>query len=139
MNNDEFLKRLSEVSEWCRPTITQADPRRGRRGRKSYEEIEWEENEEEALGEEIHMGPNETIPPMLTKIKHEVKNCEDCGRLCQGRRVEMRMCSYPRDHFRQHCKFCGLTKNPLTGKFDLKQGVELQNTFKKYWYNLEKK
>lgn len=139
MKQEEFLQRLSEVAEWCRPTITQADPRRNKRGRKSLEELEWEENEAEALGEEVRSGPNETIPPMVTRIKHQPIDCPDCGKTVKGRCVQFRQCSYPVEHFRQHCKACDLWRNPFTGQFDLEQGSQLQNTFRNYWYNRMKK
>jgi hypothetical protein len=139
MDEKQFLQKLSEVAHWERPKVSAADPRRPKRGRKSAEEMEWEENEEEMIGEELIVGPNETVPPVLTKLKPIAKICEDCGILAENRRVEIRMCSYPIEHFRHHCKACGLTKSPITGVFELKQGVELQNTFKKYWYNRAKK
>jgi hypothetical protein len=135
MDEKQFLERLSEVAHWERPKISAPDPRRPKRGRRSAEEIEEEENELAMIGEEIQTGPNDTVPPVLTKIKPIAKICEDCGIMAQNRRVEIRKSSYPVEHFRHHCKACGLTKSPITGRFELKQGVELQNIFKKYWYN----
>lgn len=139
MDEKQFLEKLSEVAHWERPKVSAADPRRPKRGRRSAEEVEWEENEEEMLGEDLIVGPNDTVPPVLTKIKPLAKLCEDCGILTENRRVEIRLCGFPQDHFRHHCKNCKLTKSPITGRFELTQGPELQNTFKKYWYNRLKK
>lgn len=140
MDEKEFLERLSEVAEWTRPKIGRADPRRPKRpGRRTREEIDWDLNEEAMEGEEIQTGPNLTVAPQLTKLKPVINICDDCGRQCENRRVEIRLCGYPQDHFRHHCKACGLTKNPFTGRFDLEQGIELQNIFRKYWYNRQKK
>lgn len=119
MDEKEFLERLTEVAHWERPKINAADPRRIKRGRKSVEELEWEENEEQLLGQEIQTGPNDTVPPIVTKLKYQKTQCPDCDRTVEGRCVQMRYCVSNKGHWRENCVTCGFYRDPRTGEFTL--------------------
>lgn len=135
MKQDEFLARLSELTEWEIPKVGPSGcALKPHRGRKSQEEKEWEENEEEAIGLPIKTGPNETIPPKIVKIKNQCKLCEDCQEVVENRLRTKRQVDYPTRHWREKCS-CGIHRNPNTGCWDLKNNQELQDAFRKYLLN----
>ena len=139
MKQDEFLARLSELVEWEIPKVgPSGNAKPAKRGRKSQEEIEWEENEEEALDLPLQSGPNTTIPPLVTKIKNQCKLCEDCGEICENRIVTKRLLDYPERHWRERCS-CGIHKDPNTGTFTLRTNQELQDAFRKYLVSKQNK
>lgn len=132
MKQEEFLARLSELVEWTIPKVgPSGNPKIKKPGRKSQEEIEWEENEEEALDLPLKTGPNETIPPIITKIKNQCKLCEDCNEVVENRVVTKRLLDWPARHWREKCS-CGIHKDPNTGEFCLRNNQELQDAFRKY-------
>lgn len=66
----------------------------------------------------VKKGEPEALP-VLEKILHEPKQCEDCGRRVKDRRVEIKRSQFPEPHWREHCVNCSLWRNPETNKFDL--------------------
>lgn len=135
MDQEEFLRRLSEVSEWHRP---QTGPNGQPSTRKGYqvklvphpgaiteEELaEMSDQEAQAYYEQLvawrEQQPNLSVPPEIVKVKHQPTNCDDCGRLCpEGRRVERKLHQTAQPHWREYCTTCELYKDPHTGKFDL--------------------
>jgi hypothetical protein len=119
MDEKLFLQRLSEVAEWHRPKVAESDPRRPKKGRRSAEEIEWEQNEQATVGEELTVGPNSTVPPIITRIKYPKESCSDCGKIVEGRCVQIRYCTSNRPHIRENCLACGFHKDPRTGEFTM--------------------
>ena len=121
MDDKEFRRRLSEVAEWRIPKTEQETSiaAKRKRGRKSAEE------EYMALREEIFQqefdGINNTIPPMLTKIKAKAKDCEDCGKHCEnGRQIEAKLHTKGvKQAWRKKCLTCNRFENPFTGEFNL--------------------
>lgn len=125
MKDKDFRDLLSQVADWRIPeTITGTKDGKAkkirRRGRPSAEDLFLEQQEQEFLN--THGGINETFPPQLTKLKTAAVNCEDCGKHCpNGRKTDLklyrnRQCSA----WRERCQECGLTRDPHTGKFELK-------------------
>jgi hypothetical protein len=135
MNNDEFLKRLSEVAEWYRPqtgpngcysvnknaklrkiehpgTVTEAELA-------AMDEDEVQEYYEQLMAWRESQ-PNELVPPEIKKLKIQSKDCEDCHRHCpEGRQVQSKICSTGQPHWRTSCVTCGLYRDPATGQFTL--------------------
>jgi hypothetical protein len=135
MNNDEFLKRLSEVSEWYRPqTGPQGQPSvsKGRAkpiplhpGAITAEELD--EMSEEAVTEYYDQliawreaQPNASVPPEILRLKPYARTCEDCNKSCDStRRVECKQYITGKEHWREYCNYCELFKDPRTNKFSV--------------------
>jgi hypothetical protein len=120
LTDDEFKKKLSEVAEWVIPETPRETSlnQKKKRGRKSAEEEFQEAHEEIFL--EIHEGRNPTYPPMITRVKCQPVDCEDCGKHCEnGRRMEIKQYDTNRIHWRKRCVTCEKNENPWTGEFDL--------------------
>ena len=135
MNNEEFLKKLSEVAEWVRPqTGPNGHPSiaKGKNykppehpGPITEEELDaMTETEAEQYYKQLmawrESQPNNSVPPEITQLKIQAVDCEDCGQHCEnGRRVETRLCSTGQPHWRTRCQVCDRYKDPATGKFTL--------------------
>jgi hypothetical protein len=148
MNNDEFLKRLSEVAEWYRPhtgpngaasvnkraklcriehpgTVTEAELA-------AMDEEEITEYYERLLAWR-EAQPNASVPPEIKKLKIQAVDCEDCGRHCaEGRRVQSKICNSGQPHWRTSCVTCELYRDPATGKFTL-NSRDVQNYLMLYY------
>lgn len=156
MEDQEFIAKLSQLAEWHRPQIgPNGQPSQSKRIKfleKIYQEQEAEEDEDSDLDpeEELAEDPedpedqkpkrkyqppkfNPNIPPEIKTVKHTPLPCEDCGRICEGRRVEHRLLISPERHWRSRCDACGLTKDPNTGKYDLKYNRNIQDAYKKFF------
>jgi hypothetical protein len=135
MNNEEFLKRLTEVSEWHRPHLGPNGCYSVAKG-KTVKTVEHPgaitEAELEAMTEhEVKVyydqlmawreaQPNESVQPEITKVKVQAIDCPDCGRHCpEGRRTERKLHESGSRHWREQCKECQMFKDPLTGEFTL--------------------
>lgn len=134
MNEKDFLDKLTELTEWEYPKIgpNGCESVVKKKGRRSIEEIEWDENEEEMIGEEVVVSDNDTLPPKIVKLKPHVELCPDCGKLCENRIVESRMNHKPVVHWRTKCSVCKNYKDPFTGKFDMNDNIKMQSTFRSY-------
>ncbi len=63
---------------------------------------------------------NPTQGVKIKKLKHEYKSCEDCGKICQDRRVWKRIVLNPVEpHWRETCSSCNLTRHPETKDFSV--------------------
>lgn len=138
MNNDEFLKRLSEVSEWHRPQTgpsgaasvnkrTQAKRSALHPGNITQAQLDLMTDEEaqdyyDRLVAWREAQPNPSVPPQIKRLKIAAVDCEDCGRHCpNGRRVESKVCTTGQPHWRTQCHECELYRDPATGEFTLPQ------------------
>jgi hypothetical protein len=134
MNNELFLKRLSEVAEWTRPQTGPSGAKSiNKRAKEAPEHpgpiselelAEMTDTEAEQYYERLmawrESQPNNSVPPEITQLKIQPVDCEDCGQHCEnGRRVETRLCSTGRPHWRTRCQVCDRYKDPATGKFTL--------------------
>ncbi len=135
MNNDKFLKRLSEVAEWHRPHLGPNGCYSVAKG-KTVKTVEHPgaitELELEAMTDwEVQQyydqlmawqesQPNESVPPEIVKVKVQAVDCEDCGRYCEhGRRTQRKLHENIQRHWREFCTECEQFKNPETGRFDI--------------------
>jgi len=63
----------------------------------------------------------EAAPPILAKVHHRPKPCEDCERIVCDRHQMFRYHNsvkhYP--HWRVTCRSCNLVCNPHSGRYDL--------------------
>ena len=142
MNNDEFLRRLSEVSEWYRPqTGTGGQPivSKGRAravpehpGPITQEELDLMTDE---AAQEYYdklmlwreAQPNASVPPEILKLKTYAIKCQDCGKGCDSTRlVECRRYIAGRDHWREYCNYCECFRDPRTGEFTIKREASAQ-------------
>jgi hypothetical protein len=134
MNNELFLKRLSEVSEWHRPQT-------GPNGAKSVNKRAKDEPQHPGPVTELELDemsdqeaqdyydqlmawrsvqPNNSVPPEIIKLKTQAVDCGDCGRHCpDGRRVESKLCTTGQKHWRTRCQACDRYQDPATGEFTL--------------------
>jgi len=141
MDETLFRAKLSEISEWDIPVVSSGGsdkkPTDRRRGPRPFVEREWDQNEEDAIGEPIQTGPNDTVPPRILKIKPITKACEDCDQTVTDRVVEYAHYTKPARHWREKCSVCKKTRNPFTNEFDL-QGFASGNVFRNYALKLER-
>ena len=121
MDQQEFLRKLSEVAEWKIPENEQETSANAKkkRGRKSDEELYQEAHEE--IFNEIHGGVNPTKSPLLLKVKYKKETCEHCGNDCpNGRHVQTKLIEgKEKKAWRSYCSACDKYSNPYTGEFDL--------------------
>jgi hypothetical protein len=54
----------------------------------------------------------------VSKIHHEPKPCDDCGKTVENRCMTIRKNQMPQPHWKITCTACKLIKNPDTGKFE---------------------
>jgi len=141
MDETLFRAKLTEVAEWDIPVISSGgetkSPKDRRRGPRSHEELEWEDNEGDAIGQPIKTGPNDSVPPRILKVKHQAMPCDGCERIVEGRVVEIRLIQNPVPHLREKCNLCKKMKNPNNGIFEL-DGYNSGNVFRNYALKLER-
>lgn len=133
MDQKEFLKRLSELVEWEIPTVGpngQTSTRRSKVKAISSEDYDWADDADIEFELEPD-GPNATLGPRIIRIKNQMRACEDCDKIIDGRVVTKRRLDYPVMHWREKCS-CGLHRDPNTGQFTLKDNVPIQTAWKKY-------
>jgi hypothetical protein len=120
MDNEEFLKKLSELTEWHRPEFGPNGSKSVSKRTKDVPEIieecvdELEENKESEP-----QGPNESVPPVIIRLKPQKRNCDDCECVVTDRRVERKLHHTNKPHWREYCTACKLYKDPRTGRFEL--------------------
>ena len=134
MNNDEFLKRLSEVAEWHRPQCgpngavsinkraKNAPQHPGPITQTELDEMTDEQAQDyyDQLMEYKASLPNDGVPPEIIKLKSLATDCTDCGQHCpNGRRTESKISIIGKHHWRTKCLACNLYKDPATNKFTL--------------------
>lgn len=137
MNNDEFLRRLSELAEWHRPQTGpggQASISKGRAravpvhpGPITQEELDLMTDEAaqdyyDRLMTWREAQPNASVPPEIIKLKTYARKCEDCNKSCDSnRRVECKLYLTGREHWREYCTACELFRDPRTKEFSIKR------------------
>jgi hypothetical protein len=142
MNNDEFLKRLSEVAEWYRPqTGPQGQPSVSKGRAKPIPEhpgpiteAELDEMTEEAVTEYYDQliawreaQPNQSVPPEILRLKPYARTCEDCRQSCDSTRcVERKLYVTGVKHWREYCNYCERFRDPRTGEFSVKREASAQ-------------
>jgi hypothetical protein len=142
MNNDEFLKRLSEVAEWYRPqTGPQGQPSVSKGRAKpipehpgAITEAELDEMTEEAVTEYYEQliawreaQPNASVPPEILRLRPYARKCEDCNKACDStRRVECKQYVTVVRHWREYCNYCERFRDPRTGEFSVKREASAQ-------------
>lgn len=67
----------------------------------------------------INKSINASVPPILRKILHTKRRCEDCPRTVKNRVVEAHMVFYPVRHWLQKCTKCDVFLNHRTGRYEL--------------------
>lgn len=82
-------------------------------------------------GEEFLIDPkdNPTLGCAIDCIHPKTEACEDCGNIVTDRVVYIKVCDFPKPHWRESCQACKKTRNPVTGEFDL-TSVEASNTYR---------
>jgi hypothetical protein len=142
MNNDEFLKRLSEVSEWYRPqTGPQGQPSVSKGRAKPIPEHpgpiteeELDEMTEEAVTEYYEQllawreaQPNASVPPEILRLKPYARKCEDCNKSCDSTRlVECKQYTTGVRHWREYCNYCEKFRDPRTNEFTVSRQASAQ-------------
>lgn len=142
MDNELFLKKLSELAEWHRPqTGPQGFPSVKRGTEKASvpkppplteEELdEMSDSEVEAYYEKLikwrESLPNDSVPPEILKLKCAEKPCDDCGQhLTEQRKVESKKYDSAGGHWRTRCVNCTKYQHPLTKEFSISQGASHQ-------------
>lgn len=142
MNKDEFLKRLSEVSEWHIPMLGPNGCYSVSKGRASKlvehpgevtaEELEeMSESEVKKYYEQLmawrEQQPNPSVQPEIIKVKTQPVDCPDCGKHCpNGRRTEKKLHESGSRHWRERCTECDMFKDPLTDQFTLSKQASHQ-------------
>jgi len=143
MDDKLFKEKLSELTEWVYPKV--ADNGGGLERNPTKEEMaelidELGGLEELDLSEEeAQLKINDSIGPVVVKIKHPLKACEDCGQMVAGRVVQTKQYWTNRMHWRKKCAGggCGLYQNPMTGQFDV-TGKQSQQLWARYTNNTGK-
>ena len=141
MNNEEFLKRLSEVSEWHRPQTGPGGAASiNKRARSTPEHpgpvtqtqlAEMTDDEAQDYYDRLmawrEAQPNQSMPPEILRLKTYARTCEDCEQTCDStRRVECRQYMTGRAHWREYCNYCESFKDPRTGEFSVKRVISAQ-------------
>jgi hypothetical protein len=153
MNNELYLKRLSEVSEWHRPSVgpngalsvnkraKSAPLHPGPITEQELNDMSEEELEEyrEKLEAWQESQPNPSLAPKIIKIKAQCQPCDDCGRqLNEAHKVEHRCYDSGITHWRSRCTNCGLFRHPQTGQYTITQAQAHQFFNSYYRSNLGK-
>jgi predicted Zn-ribbon and HTH transcriptional regulator len=148
MDQEEFKRKLSEVSEWVIPdttreiTLNQKRKHRKKLSQAQQEPLEQQEQDDvddvddDDEQEQDVVVVNTTYAPVVVNLVIKPVDCEDCGKHCaKGRRLEAKFYQYgDRQMWRQFCNTCSKYKNPYTGKFDV-NGQLAANVFNNYIRN----
>jgi len=125
MDRDEFLKKLEEVAEYYIPdTWEDTVLERTRKINQRRRQDQYDDDDNDFLHSDNDCQEpliERQFPPVLTKVKKQSQNCDDCNRHCpDGREIDVKIHEHHGQRiWRQRCVNCGLYKNPDSGKFDL--------------------
>ncbi len=125
MDNETFLKRLGELAE-LEPIKV---PRSA--GLRLAEEAQDIIRQGKTFTIEVDENP--TLNVRIKKLKTKPKQCEDCGKLVEDRRVHTSLYQNPQQHWRSRCHPCNMTLNPTTGQYDLNNKA-VQTFFIQHFY-----
>lgn len=143
MDDEEFRRKLSEVAEWQIPMVGTATSRLIiKYETDNNDDLDMDENEDDeefASSGDTNAGfipargnQNNSIPPVITKLKIAGTTCEDCGDYCaNGRQKEKKLYQAEPKHWREKCLTCGHWRHPVTGKFTL-TGYDVAGTYTYY-------
>lgn len=145
MNNDEFLQRLTEVSEWHRPQMGPSGCVSGRRGHTAppHPGVITEADLEDMTDQQAQSyyeqlmawrdcQPNETTRPVIMKLKFTPQPCPACSQeLTEHRVVEHTVYQSGGRHWRNRCKNCKKFQHPVTQEFSMTP-AEARSTFFNY-------
>ena len=142
MNEEEFLTRVAEVSEWHRPQTRPNGCDSVSKGKNKpmpehpgpITELELEEMSEhevkvyyDKLLAWREAQPNNSVPPEIIRVKTQPVDCPDCGLHCPlGRRTEKKLHESGSKHWRERCVNCDTFRDPLTGQFTLSKQASHQ-------------
>ena len=112
MEHNEFIERLKELAEVkaIRPAKTAA----------FREAAETEVIERQGEVFELDKDSNQTWAYEVKKLKNTVRKCDYCDDLVKNQVINKRVLFHPEPHWRETCNSCKMTRNPETGKFDIK-------------------
>ena len=129
MDRKLFEQQLSELAVFKRGHSQNARADKPRTKKK----IELDEFGEpiEDFEEDLALDTTSTQPLVITELKPTIKLCDDCDRVVDNPRRTSRIVFYPCKHWRTYCHNCELTRNPITGAFDLTKRTEA-STFYTY-------
>lgn len=113
MRDEDFKRKLTEVSEWYIPDDITNTPKGKRRIRKELEKFK--------LSQETNTPTvNDTNPPKIVSIKTQGLVCEDCEKFCEdGRIVHKKKYTTGQTHWRVRCVTCNRWQNPDTKQFNM--------------------
>lgn len=78
--------------------------------------VDWNKLKERLVFKDPPKGM-EGEPALLTDILYEAKQCDDCERIIDTKRVVEHKLN-ANGYWSTHCKICKFYKNPATGEFD---------------------
>lgn len=131
MDNEDFLKRLSEVADWHRPKLGPSGCNSIAKGRSvpehpgeitEQELAEMSDEEAQEYYDKLmawrESQPNDSVPPEIKRLKFEPRPCDDCSQMLeQHRRTERKLYISGQRHWRERCLNCNKFRHPDTGKF----------------------
>jgi ssDNA-binding Zn-finger/Zn-ribbon topoisomerase 1 len=109
MDNELFLKRLSELAELTQVKV----PRTGNLREASDDNVVWRQGQPVLIDKKN----NPSLSWQVKKLKTQAKTCEDCGQMVKDRRVTKSHYTFPKSHWRQQCWGCNKVKDPETGEY----------------------
>lgn len=129
MDHDEFLKKLNEFAE-----LKAIKPARNAGAREAFEDAIIQRHGKSLV---LDYKNNQTWAYEVKKLKNQVRACDYCSNPVKNQIITKRYLNYPEPHWRESCNSCQMTKNPETGKFDIKK-IQEQTVFASYFYHRNK-
>ena len=129
MDHDEFLNKLNQFAE-----LRAIRPARNAGAREAQEDAVIERHGKTIV---LDYKNNQTWAYEVKKLKKQVRICDYCGDPAKNQVITKRYLTYPEPHWREKCNACDLTKNPETGKFEIKKHQE-QAFFVSYFLHRNK-
>lgn len=129
MDRKLFEQQLSELAVFKRGHSQLTKPV----SKPTKKKIELDEFGEpiEDIEEDLALDTTSTQPLVITELKPTIKLCDDCDRVVDNPRRTSRIVYFPVKHWRTYCHNCEMTRNPMTGAYDLTKRTEA-STFYTY-------
>jgi hypothetical protein len=109
MEQTKFIQQLESLAE-----IRKVKAARGPNMRPATDNNEVYRNGEIIV---IDKNNNSTLNWFVKEVKHQPKQCNDCGKQVVNRRIWRRIFYTPDRHWRTTCSGCNLTQHPESGKY----------------------